>query len=198
MAIEDRAPLNEARGDVNGITSQDGLNAYIAGGFTNLNNFCAPLPTIEKYDFKQNVWTYLPNLLIPRGEIVLGEINDNLYAVGGERQIDGICNITTKGAGVGKLTVATQSVEEYVEADRTWVVAANYPYFEFRFAGVSLFQKQLVYAFGGQTAFNAECACFKTSNEIAVLGEKVSGAGTYRFSFLAGIMTFLLGWELMV
>jgi hypothetical protein len=87
LEVEEMAPLLQARGDIFG--ASDLTSAYVAGGFTDDNNFCAPIETAEKYDFASNSWSYLPEMVNDRGEIVLVELDGHIYAMGGERQIEG-------------------------------------------------------------------------------------------------------------
>lgn len=196
LVIADVSPLLEARGDITGVAADDGRSAFVSGGFTHKNDFCEPLGTAEKYNFVNDIWTDLPPLTQARGEVVLTELDNDLYSLGGERQIEGICDITGKGAEVGELTVGTDVVE-ILEDGAKWEVVSGFPNHKFRFAPIS-WNKTLIYAFGGQTAYDNDCECFKTTNDVAVWGDGLgSSAITSTLSLTVGMVTCLLGWTML-
>lgn len=168
------APLLEARGDVYAATGQ--TSASLGGGFTDANDFCAPLPTVESYNYALDQWSYLPNLIDERGEVVFVELDDHVYAMGGERQIEGICEITGD-ADPGELTVGTNLVE-VLHDEGEWSVVDNFPSHKFRFAAVGVDRTGLIYAFGGQTAWDDSCDCFKCTDDIQVFGEGVEDSAS--------------------
>lgn len=172
LTLEGMAPLMEARGDI--FAASDGTYAYLGGGFTDANGFCDPLPTAERYEFATNTWTSLPQLLNERGEIVMVESNGDVFAMGGERQIEGICDVTGGATDPGELTVGTELVE--VLSDGSWKVIEGFDDHKFRFAAVSV--DGYIYAFGGQEAWDDDCACFKTTDEIQLLGDGVTSSPT--------------------
>jgi N-acetylneuraminic acid mutarotase len=159
------------RGDVHAATGP--TSASLGGGFTDADGFCAPLPSVESYSFDTNQWSFLPNLINERGEAVFVELDDHLYAMGGERQIEDICDVTVD-TDPGELTVGTDLVE--VLDGGEWNVLDNFPNHKFRFAAVGVDETGLIYAFGGQTAWNSSCQCFKTSDDVQVFGEEVQGS----------------------
>jgi len=160
-----------------------------------LNNFCGPLKTAEMYDLEKNVWTYLPDLEHPRGEIALGDLNTHLYAVGGERQIANICNLTgTNSTTPGSETIALDFVEIFDEVKRDWVIAADFPTYRFRFAAVVSNDSE-IYAFGGQEAYSSTCNCFKTSNQVTIFSAKSSGYAI-KLASVVGLVTGLLAWTI--
>lgn len=196
LVIAEVAPLLEARGDITGVTADDGLSAFVSGGFTDKNGFCNPLETAEEYNFAEDAWENLPPLLEARGEVVLTELNNSLYSLGGERQIEGICDITKKGADVGELTVGTDLVE-ILDHDGEWEIVSGFPNHKFRFAAIS-WNNTFIYAFGGQTAYDDACECFKTVNDVAVWGEGLgSSATTSALSLTVGLVVGLLGWTML-
>ncbi|KAG7341500.1 Kelch motif-containing protein [Nitzschia inconspicua] len=171
LVVEEMAPLIEARGDV--FAASDGEFAYLGGGFTDANGFCAPLETAETYEFATNTWTNLPPLINERGEIVMVEANGDVFALGGERQIQDICDVTGD-TDPGELTVGTEVVE--VLTDSGWKVIESFDDHKFRFAAVNV--DGLIYAFGGQDAWDDGCQCFKTTDEIHLLGDGVTSSPT--------------------
>jgi hypothetical protein len=171
LTVEQMSPLIEARGDI--FAASDNNFAYICGGFTDANNFCAPLTSAEKYEFSTNTWTNLPPLVNERGEIVMVESNGDIFAMGGERQIEDICDLTGT-TDPGELTVGVEIVQ--VLNDGGWSVIDGFDDHKFRFAAVSF--DGLIYAFGGQAAWDDECQCFKTTDDIQLLGSGVTSAPT--------------------
>lgn len=176
LVLEEVAPLLEARGDIFGAANN--LEAYVGGGFTDANGFCAPLATVEKYDFVSDTWSKEPDLINARGEIVLVELNSKLYAMGGERQIENICAITGD-TDPGELTVGLELVE-VLEAGE-WKVVDEFANHKFRFAAVGDDETGVIYAFGGQTEWDNDCECFKTTDDVQSFGEPGPGSGSAGF-----------------
>lgn len=171
LVVEEMAPLLEARGDI--FAAFDSEFAYMGGGFTDANGFCAPLTTAERYEFATDTWSSLPPLINDRGEVVMVESNGAVFALGGERQIEGICEFTGD-ADPGELTVGTEHVE--VLTDEGWRIIESFDDHKFRFAAVSV--DGVIYAFGGQTAWDGDCQCFKTTDDIQLLGDGVTSSPT--------------------
>jgi hypothetical protein len=196
LVIAEVAPLLEARGDITGVTADDGVSAYVSGGFTSENFWCEPLDTAEEYNFADNAWYDLPPLNHARGEVVLTELDNTLYSLGGERQIEGICDLTDLGPDVGELTVGTDLVEILLDGGE-WETVSGFPNHKFRFAAIS-WNKTSIYAFGGQTAYDDDCECFKTVNDVAVWGEGLdSSAATSTLSLTMSLVAGLLGWTML-
>jgi hypothetical protein len=194
LVVEEVAPLLVARGDIH--AARGPTTASVGGGFTDADGFCAPLPTVESYDFETNTWSYLPELTNERGEIAFVELDSKLYALGGERQIENICDITGD-TDPGELTVGTDSVD--VLDGTEWKVLDEFPDHKFRFAAVGLDETGLIYAFGGQTAYDATCECFQTTNDIQVLsGLETHDSTTGGSSSSAVEMTFSLTFGMVV
>lgn len=175
LSVEPMAPLRVARGDIIGTADADGLSAYVAGGFTHANGFCAPLGSTEQYVFADDKWNNLPPLVRARGEVVLLEHDNHLYALGGERQIEGFCEGAGDGLDPGELTVGTDEVEFYDEGNNAWNIIAGFPNQKFRFAA-AVGSDGLFYAFGGQTAHDPSCQCFKTTDGVSVFVSDISSA----------------------
>jgi hypothetical protein len=170
LTIEPQAPLNTARGDVIGVASANGKSAFVSGGFTHANGFCAPLGSSEEYIFATNEWIALPDLVNDRGEVVLVELDDHLYALGGERQLEGFCDGAGDELDPGEMTVGTDEVEVYNHTSDVWEIASGFPNHKFRFAAAAGVDG-LIYAFGGQSAHNTECQCFRTTKDVQVFGD---------------------------
>jgi hypothetical protein len=196
LIIETVTPLLEGRGDISGITADDGDFAYISGGFTDDNKFCEPLGTVERYEFSSDTWSNLPPLINARGEIALVELDDRLFSLGGERPIEGMCELLGE-LSVSELTVGTELVESYADGAEGWSIAASFPNHRFRFAAVAYTGgTELIYTFGGQTDYDDACGCFKTTDIVGILGESIgSSAGT--FSLTAGFVASFLIWAIL-
>jgi hypothetical protein len=173
LVVDAMAPMKTARGDIYGAVSENGQSAFVTGGFTDANGFCAPLGSTEKYNFASNTWTELTDLVNPRGEVVLVDVSNDLYAVGGERQIEGICDSAGDKIDPGEQTVATDEVEVF--ENNAWKVISDFPNHRFRFAAAAD-KDGLIFAFGGQTAYDGACQCFRTTDDIAVFGQVVNGS----------------------
>ena len=171
LAFEEMAPLIEARGDI--YAASDSSFAYLGGGFTDANGFCAPLTTAEQYEFATNTWSRLPEMPNERGEVVFVASEGHIYAMGGERQIEDICDITGT-TDPGELTVGSELVES-LEGDQ-WTLVEGFDDHKFRFAAVDV--DGTIYAFGGQDAWDDDCECFATTAEIQILGDGVTFAPT--------------------
>ena len=101
-----------------------------------------------------------------RGEVALVEVDNVLYALGGERPIEGSCN---EGFEVdpGEQTVGTDEVEVLLPDEGAWSIISGFPEHTFRFAAAAG-SDGLIYAFGGQSVFDTACDCQRTSDEIRV------------------------------
>ena len=186
LVIDDMAPLGTARGDIFGAVSSSGQSAFVTGGFTDANGFCAPLGSTEEYNFAANKWTERPDLVNPRGEVVLVDVNNHLYALGGERQIEGICDSAGDEIDPGEQTVATDEVEVY--ENQKWTVISDFPNHRFRFAA-AVDKDGLIFAFGGQTAYDGACECFRTTDDIAIFGQEVDVSSSPAIGAGIGVLT---------
>jgi hypothetical protein len=169
LVIQDRAPMAYARGDLASVLNDDNNFAVVAGGFSHVNDFCEPLGSVEKYNVETNVWTSLDDLLKPRSDKVLVELDsEHVFAIGGERQIANICNLTADGdtPAPGEQTIAVDDVEILHLDEGDWESLADLEFNRFRFAAASFKEESKFYTFGGQSAYNDTCQCFDTTNEV--------------------------------
>jgi hypothetical protein len=158
------APLQEARGDIKMVANHR-HQAFVAGGFTDVNNYCPALSTAEVYNIKTNKWTYVDDLSIPRGDMSLLLLDHHLIALGGETQIDSTCPDTIDP---GESTVVMDDVE-ILDHDGHWKTVASIPDPLFRAEAVSVDNK--IFILGGQNGYNKSCRCYDTSDEIVMLLE---------------------------
>lgn len=176
LVIEDRQSMQYARGDVASVFNQANNFAIVAGGFSHVNDFCEPLGSVEKYNVETNVWTSLDDLLKPRSDKVLIELDEeHVFAIGGERQIANICNLTEGDTPApGEKTIAVDDVEILHLDNGDWESLADLEFNRFRFAAASYKEDNKFYTFGGQTAYNDTCQCFDTTDEVVVYTENVN------------------------
>lgn len=173
LVIEDLEPMITARGDVASVLNTDSQFAIIAGGFTHQDEFCAPVAGTERYDLAQDTWTALDDMLQPRADVVLVELDDeHVFALGGERQIVGICDFTDPPEP-GEKTIAVDDVEILHLDDGDWQQLADLEEFRFRFAAASFKEYSKFYTFGGQFAYQEDCKCFVTTNEVVKYSQNV-------------------------
>ena len=198
--------LDVGRGDIHSAVSEDGKSVYIAGGFNpDVGFWCTPLNSVERLDFGSSKWVTLPNLITERAEVVLVDVANNLYALGGEQPLNVEACLAQDYIDPGELTMATDFVEFLDEPDddddeTKWVELLQYPEDMFRFAAVGVKDQGLIYAFGGQKAFDPECGCQDGSNSVFIFGEKenVEAVGTVLFessgsTMLSLVPTFFVG-----
>lgn len=149
-----------SRGDIKAVS--DGVVAYVSGGFTDTNGYCPSLDTVEKYTFATDTWEALPPLQTGRGDKALVLLNGHLFAMGGENQVQGSCNITN--AQPGEQTIVVDDVELFDNG--AWKVLTSLRDRRFRFDAVADQDHNSIFTFGGQLALNSSCQCFRTSDEI--------------------------------
>ena len=178
LNVTELPPMPTPRGDLSSITY--GNYALVTGGFSHENNFCAPLTTTERLYIPTLTWTEEPldDLTVGRGDKVLVRLDGDdvetaphIYALGGERQLDNICEIrgSDNPPAPGEETILLDDVERYNVTTDMWQVLPDLPAFRFRFAAVGV--GNIIYTFGGQYSFNETCQCFPTSNEVTLFTE---------------------------
>jgi hypothetical protein len=176
LFIEDRQPMQFARGDVASVFNEANNFAIVAGGFSHVNDFCAPLGSVEKYSVDTDSWESLDDLLKPRSDKVLVELDEeHVFAIGGERQIANICNLTEGDTPEpGELTIAVNDVEILHLDLGDWEGLADLEFNRFRFAAASYKEDNKFYTFGGQSAYNDTCQCFDTTDEVVKYTENLN------------------------
>ena len=162
LVMEEVAPLQTARGDIKAVV-QNGM-AYVGGGYTDANNYCPALASVEQYDMNSNSWTFLADLQSPRGDKALVALEGMLIALGGEAVVDPTCSVSN--ADPGEATVAVDDVE-VLEENGNWETVASIPNAKLRLDAVAV--GDTIYAFGGQNSYDASCECYTTSDEILIV-----------------------------
>lgn len=171
LVVEDRAPMQVARGDVASIYNTANRFAIVAGGFTHDNDFCAPLGNVEKYSVEADAWTSLDDMIRPRSDKVLIELDEeHIFAIGGETQIVGHCDFEDKPEP-GEKTIVLDDVEILHLDNGDWEALGDLDSGTFRFAAASYKESKQFYTFGGQVPYNATCQCFDTTDKVIVYTE---------------------------
>jgi hypothetical protein len=153
--------LQGGRGDVGAVSvpkdasdPSKGSHHYIVGGFA--VSICDPLASVEEYDVSSGQWSMLAPMLLPRADLAIGVIANEMFAVAGETK-DATCNATTYAPGV---SIPVADVERFdaagsmgvVNASGEWNVEEAVPGKRFRFVAASY--KDAIYLFGGQGTFD--------------------------------------------
>lgn len=161
--IRNHANLQTARGDVAATVNLDKGYAYVSGGFSHENDFCEPIASVERYSLPGDAWIEVAQLPTARADKVLVSYRGHTLAMGGERQVENKCDIDNPSPG--ELAVAVNDIEVLNDDDSTWDILTSLPEHRFRFAAVVY--NDTIYTFGGQDAYNEDCNCLKTNNEVA-------------------------------
>lgn len=166
LVIEDNGNMSTARGDVAATVNVESGYAYVSGGFSHENDFCAPLESVERYSLPPgNAWLEVASLPTARADKAMVAWEGHTIAMGGEKAPDNVCetNVTLTPA---EKSVAVDDIEVLNDDDTTWQILTTLPEHRFRFAAVVY--GDAIYTFGGQMEFDALCNCLKTLDEIVV------------------------------
>jgi len=182
VQVEEVESMLEPRGDIQAVatTNDDGeAIVYVTGGFTDQNNWCKALTTVEVFNFEKasDGWSQAPSLEEGRADKGLAALNGQVFALGGESMIDKICDITETekdSIALWEQTVAVDDVE-VLDGDK-WTVLASLEDHRFRFAAVGFDETDTIYTFGGQLAYSEDCKCYRASDEIILFDKNGSGA----------------------
>jgi len=163
--VEEKASLNTQRGDVHAVSSPDGKKAYVAGGFESYP--CVPLTSVEVYDIESDTWSYTDDLNSARGDKALVQLDGKIYAIGGETSHPDQCAEDPLDVPpLSAQSVAVDDVEVFHPNKNKWTVLSDIPNFRFRFSGAAHPDTGVIYTFGGQDAFDADCKCFPTNDNV--------------------------------
>ena len=165
-----KSPLLFPRGDLTAVASSDNSYAVVTGGFGEEEGFCAPLTDVERYDFASDQWTEIAPLNHGRGDKALVAFKNHIFAMGGERQIINICELSDEPA-VGEKTIPVDDIEVYHEENNSWETLLDLPNHRFRFAAVGFDDLNSIFLFGGQKSFDKSCECFRATDEVFAFAE---------------------------
>ena len=177
-SITDHAPLNVERGDIAAAIDAPSGNVLVAGGFTHTNDFCEPHTHAELYNIAADEWTEVAPLEYGRADKAMVHLEGEdgiFYAMGGERQVMGFCDLDVQPEP-GERTIPIDQVERYDQSTDTWTTVSDLPLHRFRFPAVA--EGNDIYSFGGQVAFDQACDCFRATDTIIVYTEVESWAST--------------------
>jgi Kelch motif len=135
--------------------------AYTSGGFTDANDWCLPLNTVERYDLEEDKWDKLPSMQFGRGDHAFVAIGTKLFALGGESK-------TSCSGDPGQATTPINEVEilETSEDGAVWKLIDSLPSDRFRFP--AFVYQDLIYTVGGQKYYDAGCDCYRVTDQIDV------------------------------
>ena len=180
--------LLEERGDIDAAVLPDG-SVYVSGGFTHENYYEKPHNTVERYDPDTGKWSPVDSLNDERGDKQLVSLNGKVYAIGGEAKIDITGVAPEEIPDLGAISTVLDSVEVLdPEADvhgglAQWRSLGGMPTALFRFGaaewegevtgeeggdGESADDGGYIFVFGGQVAYDADCECFRTTDQVMV------------------------------
>lgn len=180
--ITDLEPMTHTRGDIAVVHyKHKGIDAaYIMGGFSNENEYCAPFPTVESYDFKKDAWTASHSLSSERGDKAAVVIDEMIFAVGGEGKHEDMCDKSPSELDENEHSVAVDDVEILDPKDKDgWKFMTKLPQIRFRASAAVDKKSNTLYLFGGQKAYNPDCNCYKTADTIYYYEGHGHGLGAF-------------------
>ena len=181
ITFEDGVPLNTPRGDIIA-AEMDGDSMMISGGFTHLNDFSEPLNSVEQFSFGTQTWGPVDALNEERGDKQLIALDGKIYAMGGEGRVDAPGPATQEDVDalealtLGSIVLDTVEVLDLTkEGDVEWELEGDMPASLFRYGAHSWTADEseagtggVIFVFGGQIGFEAECECFATTERVLV------------------------------
>jgi len=218
ITYKEGVPINTPRGDIFAVAMDDDKSTImISGGFTHLNGFSDPLNSVEQFTFGSQEWGPVDALNEERGDKQLIRLNDKVYAMGGEGRVDASGPATEEDVDalaaitLGSVVLDTVEVLDLTAEDgeMEWVTEGDMPSSLFRF-GASAWTAAaedgseedgggVIFVFGGQVGFEAECECFRTTEKVLVfdpsksktlgaLGQEAPSAGVAMSVFVGHVI----------
>mmetsp|Transcript_16441 Transcript_16441/g.26874 ORF Transcript_16441/g.26874 Transcript_16441/m.26874 type:complete len:441 (-) Transcript_16441:49-1371(-) len=180
ITFEEGVPINTPRGDIFAVPMDDDT-IMISGGFTHLNDFSAPLNSVEQFTFGTQEWGPVAALNEERGDKQLLNLGGKVYAIGGEGRVDASGPATPGDVDalaaitLGSVVLDTVEVLDLTaDGEVEWETDGDMPSSLFRF-GASTWVADgsedgdgVIFVFGGQVGFEAECECFRTTEKVLV------------------------------
>ncbi len=161
----------DERGDIDVVVIDN--TAYAAGGWTHDNNYSKPFSSVEMLDLQTERWSYIPSLNNGAGDQQYVGLNGKIFAIGGETKL-----IQDKSATevphLGEISTILDTVEVYdpnAKGTPQWTVLEDMPTALFRFAAAewqTSDDEGVIFVFGGQVGFDADCECFRTTDKVLV------------------------------
>ncbi len=218
ITYKEGVPINTPRGDIFAVAMDDDKSTImISGGFTHENNFESPLNSVEQFTFGSQEWGPVDALNEERGDKQLIRLNDKVYAMGGEGRVDASGPATEEDVDalaaitLGSVVLDTVEVLDLTAEDgeMEWVTEGDMPSSLFRFgasawaaAGDGSEEEDgggVIFVFGGQVGFEAECECFRTTEKVLVfdpsksktlgaLGQEAPSAGVAMSGFVGHVI----------
>lgn len=142
------------RGDLAVIQFQ-GNNFWVVGGWNaeTSNGFCDPSTDVEVFNTDSLTWRNASDLENGRGDLVLGIMDDGIFAVGGETK--------NQSSPECSYSIPVKIVERHLDDNGYWNDEEDIPSNIFRFSGASYNSTgdnseylTAIYLFGGQGSYN--------------------------------------------
>lgn len=165
--------------------------AYVSGGSTHSNQFCAPLNSVESYDLVNNDWVEIAPLQQARTGKTAVKVQGHLVVLGGTQQIRNMCNETSISSVPSAMQTPVYEIEVYDNGK--WDVVDHLSHYRFRSTSIAYNDK--VYSFGGQHVYFSLCKCHPTVDDVVVYDRDTSG--DYDTGFVGGFESDQgsMGWE---
>ena len=180
IRYEKGVDIDTPRGDIFAVPMEDESTMMISGGFTHLNDFTAALDSVEQYEIGSDSWEPVDALNEERGDKQLINLNGKIYAIGGESKVDSAGTpvsedklVTLAGGSVVMDTVEVLDLGAE-GGELEWVAQGDMPASLFRFGASGWTEEEeegsdgVIFVFGGQVGFEAECECFRTTEKVLV------------------------------
>lgn len=186
IKFEKGISITTPRGDISVVAVDNDSALMISGGFTHLNDFAAPLASVEQFQIGSQAWGPVDALNEERGDKQLINLNGKIYAIGGEGRVDASGpavpdDVFAIAAGQGSIVLDTVEVLDLTADDEVeWKIEGDMPSSLFRF-GASGWKEEggdgdsssvnndgVIFVFGGQVGFEKECECFRTTEKVMV------------------------------
>jgi Kelch motif len=163
LQVERNANMIDRRGDVGITVDESERYAYVSGGSSQSNEFCAPLASVERFDIETNEWEEMAPLQQARTGKSILQIDSHIVALGGAQQNLGkLCDKTSPNPS--HLQTPVNSIEVYDNGQ--WGVVDNLS--EYRYRSASVVVNNTVYSFGGQSVYFTVCTCHPTVDEVVI------------------------------
>jgi N-acetylneuraminic acid mutarotase len=158
------ANMAKGRGDIAAVMVDN--KAYVTGGF-HQDDWCNAMESVEVFDLATKAWSTLAPLKVGRADKALVSLNNRVFAIGGERNI----NCST----VSAMSQPVDDVEVYDPLVNQWKTDTKFPQERFRFVATAHPYSSSIIIFGGQKALNRTCGakgeCYAVDDSVVVYSE---------------------------
>jgi len=196
-----KTDMRLARGDAQAVSYafEDGRDvAFIMGGFTPANGWCAPLHEGEVYDFVEDTWTAIPSLNNNRGDKAVVTLNGKILTFGGESKHESSCDENTD-LEPESYAVTVDDVESYDPRlpSPKWEIESDLSNARFRAAAAAFPKSSTVYLFGGQAEYLADCQCYKNTDTVYSFHEEEHTSASDKSAHIS-LLTFFVSFFFVI